>query len=51
MEWDQGSIYMSCHFIGCFVSVVPEPVAEDGVAEDGFGVFEESVYHCQYSFL
>lgn len=36
-------MYMSCHFIGCFVGVVPEPVTEDGVAEDGFSMFEESV--------
>lgn len=40
-------MYMSCHLISCFVGVMPEPVPEDGVSEEGFGVFEETVYHYQ----
>ncbi len=41
---------MSSHFIGRFVGVVPEPVTEDRIAEEGFGILEESVYHCQNLF-
>ena len=43
-------MYMSRHLISCFIGIVPEPVPEDGVSEEGFGVFEETVYHCQQLF-
>lgn len=40
-------MYMSRHLISCFIGIVPEPVPEDGVSKEGFGVFEETVYPCQ----
>lgn len=44
-------MYMSCHLISCFVGIMPQPVPEDGVSEEGFGVFEETVYHSQKSII